>query len=94
MSLPAILLELAPKYYWWRDETAPSVRRIVAQIMNLGDLRDVLRVEEVLGRDVFLDALQSAQPGWYAPRSWSFWNYRLGQVDGGVVPDIPKRRIP
>lgn len=61
--------------------------------MNLGDLKDVLRLEEVLGQNVFLDAIENAQPGWYSLRSWAFWNHRLGLVEGDVVPDIPRRHL-
>jgi len=80
-SLPPILMELAPKYYWWKDEAPPTSRRIIAQIMNVGTLEDVLRAEKSFGRDLFRDVIKHAEPGWFSPRSWAFWNIRLGLAD-------------
>lgn len=71
-----LLAGLTEKYLWWESSngSAPPVRRLVAQIMNLGEFGDVQHVEAALGTDVFRDAIEHAEPGWFNLRSWSYWN--------------------
>jgi hypothetical protein len=38
-SRPALLASFAARYVWWREERAPSEERIIAQVMNFGNLR-------------------------------------------------------
>lgn len=92
-----ILSEMAAKYFWWTsgDGRPFSARRILAQVMNIGTFSDVLRVLNDLGEEPFLDVLAHAEAGWFTPRSWWYWHYRLGLVDpGDPVPALPKRVLP
>jgi hypothetical protein len=94
LSGMSILDEMSAKYIWWKsgDDRPFEPRRILAQVMDIGDFGDVLRVLGDLGEDPFRDVLAHAEPGWFRPRSWSYWHYRLGVVrPGGAVPNLPKR---
>ena len=46
--------------------------------MNLGDWEDTRRLEVSFGKDELIDALKNAEAGWFTPRIWNFWHYRLG----------------
>jgi hypothetical protein len=90
----SILDEMGAKYIWWKSggDHPHAPRRILAQIMNMGDYRDVLRVLDELGEEPFRDVLSHAEAGWLNPRSWSYWHYRLGVVaPGDPVPPLPRR---
>ncbi|HEY6236568.1 MAG TPA: hypothetical protein VIW69_15825 [Candidatus Elarobacter sp.] len=92
-----ILSEMSAKYIWWRsgDGQPFRPRRVLAQVMDIGDYGDVLRVLENLGEEPLRDVLAHAEAGWFKPRSWSYWHYRLGVVDpGGPIPPLPKRALP
>lgn len=92
----SILNEMSAKYIWWEsgDGHPFSGRRILAQVMDIGDFEDVLRVIDDLGEEPLRDVLAHAEPGWFKPRSWSYWHYRLGIADPGAhVPALPKRAI-
>lgn len=91
----SILREMSAKYIWWKGgDDQPSPRRVLAQVMDIGDYGDVLRVVDDLGEEPLRDVLAHAQPGWFKPRSWSYWHYRLGIVaPGEPVPALPRRRF-
>jgi len=37
--------------------------------------------------------LQRAQPGWFSPRSWTYWQLKLGLATSGMVPPLPQRHF-
>ena len=89
-----LLREMARKYLWWLKpgETAQP-DSVIAQVMELGDYGDVLRLEAALGRERLAGALRGAAPGRLSPRSWSYWHHRLGLAAPGRVPRPPRRRL-
>lgn len=89
-----LLREMARKYLWWREPgEAPQPDSVIAQVMELGDYSDVLRLEAALGRERLAGALRNAPPGRLSPRSWAYWHYRLGLAAPGKVPAPPRRRL-
>lgn len=92
---PSLIRVLAAKYVWWMapDEAARQPRRVVAQVMNLGDFDDVKSLADALGDEALRDALHHAQPGQFKARSWAYWHYRLGLAELERVPPLPQRRL-
>ena len=90
-----LLKELARKYVWWQtpDEAVHNPQRIIAQVMNLGDYNDVLRLTDALGDTVLRDTLTHAEAGQFNERSWHYWHYRLGLAELGDVPQLPARTL-
>lgn len=91
-----VLDEMSAKYLWWKtgDDRPHMTRRVLAQVMNMGDWDDVLRVIDEVGEAPLRDVLSHAEAGWLTPRSWAFWHYRLGVVPPGeAVPPLPRRRF-
>ena len=91
-----IIREMARKYIWWKsaDDASLSPRRVVAQIMNIGDFYDVRFVWASLGSQVFRDVLEHAEAGWFNGRSWAYWHYRCGLIPFGEnPPPLPTRHI-
>ncbi len=67
-------------------------RRIIAQTMDWGTFEDITELVAAVGNDALVDALRNAAPGWFHPKSWSYWHYRLGLVPpGDPVPPLPRR---
>ncbi|MCL5258659.1 MAG: hypothetical protein M1314_02815 [Firmicutes bacterium] len=90
----ALFQDLARRYIWWQDSSGaePDIDRIVAQVMNIGDWDDVLRLEQYVRRDRLIRVLRTAAPGILSPKSWAFWHYRLGLVPAAdPVPPMKTR---
>lgn len=84
------------KYIWWKtpDDALLVERRLIAQVMNLGDWKDTRRLETIFEREKLIDALKNAEAGWFTPRMWSFWHYRLGLAKSqDDIPPLPSRRF-
>jgi hypothetical protein len=37
--------------------------------------------------------LQRAEAGWFSPRSWNYWQQKLGLARSGAVPPLPRRHF-
>lgn len=82
------LRQLARKYLWWKlpDGSPPSARRVIAQVMNIGDFSDVAGLIEAVGEEAFRNVLLSAEPGELSERSWAYWHYRLRMITPDEEP--------
>uniref|UniRef100_E6QBC7 Uncharacterized protein n=1 Tax=mine drainage metagenome TaxID=410659 RepID=E6QBC7_9ZZZZ len=84
------------KYIWWKtpDDALQYERRLIAQVMNLGDWEDTRRLETTFGQEKLVDSLKNAEAGWFTPRMWNFWHYRLGLAQSeDDIPTPPVRRF-
>ena len=90
-----ILTQLARKYVWWKspEEALRAPQRIIAQVMNLGDVDDVQILASQLGDDALRDALIHAEAGQFDKRSWAYWHYRLELADIDHMPPLPARTL-
>ena len=88
-----IIKSLASRYIWWKspEEAALMTERVIAQVMNIGDYADVLKLVNAVGEDVLRDVLENAQAGQFNERSWHYWHYRLGLSKLDEVPPLPVR---
>ncbi|HEX6123524.1 MAG TPA: hypothetical protein VFY89_10205 [Ktedonobacterales bacterium] len=95
-AVAADLRRWAATYIWWKspDEALAYPERIIAQVMNIGDYRDVQRLVELLGLQRLRDLLQRVEAGWFNERSWHYWHYRLGLAqEPSEIPPLPARRV-
>src|SRR6266545_3950202 len=94
-AMAAALLPFARRYVWWKTplEAVALPKRLIAQVMNMGDHRDVEAVARLVGDAVLRDVLQHAEAGQFGERAWTYWHYRLGLADVGRVPPLPTRRF-
>jgi hypothetical protein len=93
-SASGLIAELGRKYIWWEPtgDVPHSPERIIAQVMNIGTYDDIRRLESALGFTRLADVMLDAAPGWFSPRSWSFWRGRLSREISIVIPPEPPRR--
>lgn len=88
------LRRMARRYIWWQSPEA-SIKdhlRVIAQVMDMGTLEDIQGVAAVHGKGRMAEVLNLAQPGWFHPKSWAFWNIALGRTSSGRIPPIPARK--
>lgn len=86
---------LGKRYIWWKRpcDAASEPRRVIAQVMNLGDWDDVNAMQQRQGAGALREALRHAEAGQFNARSWSWWHYRLGLAAVGQVPALPTRQF-
>jgi hypothetical protein len=87
------LRPFALKYLWWKtpEEALESPRRIIAQVMDIGDYDDVQAIANRLGDEVLRATIENAEAGHFSARSWHYWHYRLKLAELGKVPNLPTR---
>ena len=93
-KFPEEVRTLAARYLWWQsaEESLARPRRVIAQVLDLGTMEDCALIERHFTRTELRAALRHAEPGWFRPRSWTYWHYRLGLTPwGGEVPEPPSR---
>ena len=91
-----ILLLFAKKYLWWQkpEDAVRNPQRVLAATMNSGSLEDYQALYRVFGADALIAVLQMQVPGWFAPKSWSFWHRVLDLVPlSEAVPPPPTREF-
>ncbi len=83
------------KYLWWKSpsEAIETPERIVAQVMNIGDYKDVCAVAREIGERGFSAVIQHAEPGEFDEPSWYYWHYRLKLAKLDEVPPLPTRHF-
>lgn len=91
----AALKPFARKYIWWKtpDEAVATPERIIAQVMDIGDFFDMQELAVLVGDDELREVIAHAQAGWFRPRSWAYWHYRLELCEVDQVPALPVRRF-
>jgi len=89
------LRRLAVKYIWWKtpDEAIATPDRVIAQVMDIGDYKDVQALVGLVGDETLRRVLASAEPGMFRDRSWAYWHYRLGLATLDDLPPPPTRRF-
>ncbi len=75
-----LIHRLARKYVWWKspEDASAMPRRVLTQVMNIGDYDDVQAMCGEFDESVLRDVIAQAEAGQFNPRSWTYWHYRLG----------------
>jgi hypothetical protein len=90
------LLLFAKKYLWWQkpEEAVVNPERVLAATMNCGSLEDYQALYRIFGAQTLVCVLQMRVPGWFSPKSWSFWHRVLDLVPPAeAVPPPPDREL-
>ncbi|MEX2443602.1 MAG: hypothetical protein WD492_08355 [Alkalispirochaeta sp.] len=90
------LLLFAKKYVWWQqpEEAVIHPERVLAATMNSGSLQDYQALYRILGAEPLVSVLRMQVPGWFSPKSWSFWHRVLDLVPPSeAVPPPPTREF-
>jgi hypothetical protein len=84
---------IARRVIWFEPPTQAvgDTARFLAYTMTYGDDSDMREVRRFLSDDDLRDALDHAPAGIFDPRSWAYWNLKLGRYP---TPPLPQRMIP
>lgn len=83
---------LARRLVWFEEpqEALSDTFRFVAYAMARATHEDMKLLRQFLSDDDLLEALDNAPPGIIDPRSWAYWNSKMGRYP---VPPLPKRQL-
>jgi hypothetical protein len=83
---------LARRMVWFEEpaEALSDPVRFVAYAMARATHEDMKVLRAFLDDDDLREALDHAPPGIIDPRSWAYWNSKLGRYP---VPPLPVRRL-
>lgn len=89
---PERVEQIARRLVWWQRPARTLARPLdfVARVMAGGTLDDIRVTELAYGRASFSNAMESAAPGVFDRRSWSFWLLVLGR---DRTTPLPARRL-
>ena len=83
---------LARRLVWFESpaEALSDTSRFVAYAFARATHEDMTLVRRFLSDDDLREALDHAPPGIIDPRSWAYWNSRLGRYP---APPMPERQL-
>jgi hypothetical protein len=83
---------LASRLVWFEEpaEALSDPCRFVAYALARATHEDMQLLRAYINDDDLREALDHAPPGIIDPRSWAYWNSRLGRYP---VPPMPTRRF-
>jgi hypothetical protein len=83
---------LARRLVWFEEpgEALSDTFRFVAYAAARATHEDMKLLRQFLSDDDLREALDHAPPGIIDPRSWAYWNSKLGRYP---APPLPKRQL-
>ena len=87
------ILAIASRIVWFEspDRALADPIRFMAYAATYGLHEDMRAIREHVSDNDFLEALDHAPPGIIDPRSWAYWNSKMGRFP---PPPMPTRRLP
>jgi hypothetical protein len=85
--------EAAARRIIWFEPPAQALAdpiRFMAYAMRYATHEDMQVIRRFVSDDEFREALDKAPPGIVDPRSWAYWNSKMGRYP---APPLPKRRF-
>jgi hypothetical protein len=86
-------LKAAERIVWFkspRDALQQPVQ-LMAYAMKHATAADMDLLLREIGPEGLVEAIDNAPPGIIDPRSWAYWNARIGRYP---TPPLPTRRLP
>ena len=85
-------LEIARNVIWFEEpeQALADPVRFMAYAMRYALPEDMRAIRKHVSDDDFRDALDHAPPGIIDPRSWAYWNSKMGRYP---APPLPTRNV-
>jgi hypothetical protein len=90
LTLTPEIEAIARRVVWFEgpEQAIADPIRFLAYVMTYGTYADVAVIRQQLTEADLLEAISSAPPGIFDPRSWAYWNLKLGRYP---TPPMPER---
>ncbi len=86
------LEEVARRTVWFQTpaEALSDPFHFIAHVLTFGAHEDVKALRHSVSDDELREALDRAPAGIFDPRSWAYWNLKMGRYP---PPPLPKRAL-
>jgi hypothetical protein len=86
------LLAAARRIVWFKrpEEALDSPVELLAYAMRHATAEDMALLLDHIGKDGLREAIDNAPPGIIDPRSWAYWNAKVGRFP---APPLPQRQL-
>ena len=86
------LMRAAKRIVWFKppEEALDNPIELLAYAMKHSTDRDMALLIRHVGKIGLREAIDRAPPGIIDPRSWSYWNAKLGRIP---APPAPRRKL-
>ena len=86
------LLRVARRLVWFRtpEDAVTDPVRFIAHVLTYGTHEDVETLRRHVSEDELGEAVRNAPPGVFDPRSWAYWNLKIGRYP---PPPMPRREF-
>ena len=86
----AQMLNVVPRIIWFEppERALADPVRVMAYAMTYARHEDMRLIREYVSDEDFREALDRAPPGIIDPRSWAYWNSKMGRYP---PPPLPRR---
>lgn len=86
------LERVARNTVWFKTpaEAIANPYHLIAHVLTFGMYEDVKILRRYLTEEEFREAIEQAPPGIFDPRSWAYWNLKIGRYP---APPLPKRNL-
>jgi hypothetical protein len=83
---------LARRIIWFEapEQSLADIPRFLAYALRYAQPLDMAAIRAVVGDEYILKTLDHLPPGIVDPRSWAYWNSKLGRWP---APPAPQRRL-
>jgi hypothetical protein len=86
-------LETVARHTVWFKTPAEAIGdsfHFVAHVLTYGTHDDVTTLRKYISDRDLQEAIDHAPPGIFDPRSWAYWNLKIGRYP---APELPRRRL-
>lgn len=92
VPITPVTCEIARRIIWFEppEQALSDPIRFLAYAMTYARHKDMCVIRNYVSDDDFRTALDHAPPGIIDPRSWAYWNLRMGRYP---APPAPVRRL-
>jgi hypothetical protein len=92
IPITPLTLELARRIIWFEppEQALAQPMRFLAYAMSYARHEDMCIIRRYVSDDDFRQAIDRAPPGIVDPRSWAYWNAKMGRYP---PPPLPQRNL-
>jgi hypothetical protein len=86
------LENVAKRTVWFKSpaEAIDDPIHFIAHVLTYGTYEDVTTLRKYLSEEEFIEAIDRAPAGIFDPRSWAYWNLKIGRYP---TPPTPRRNF-
>ena len=91
LNLTPEIEQIARRVVWFEppDRAIANTVRFLAYVMTYGDIVDMNAIRRQLSEADLREVIENAPAGIFDPRSWAYWNLKLGHYPPPPMPERP-----